>query len=244
MNTERAANQPLLALQGITSRYGPVTALRDVDITVEKGEFVALVGANGAGKTTLLRTLSGIQPLAAGQIVFDGNDISRLSAQRRVALGIAQAPEGRQLFNPMSVQDNLVLGAYTRGKSTEVQEDIEAIYDLFPVLKQKRNQTAGMLSGGQQQMLAIGRAMMAKPKLLLLDEPSMGLAPLLTQEIFEIIKRLNTEGTTVLLVEQNASAALAIADRGFVLETGEVHISGSGQDLLANEEVKHAYLGM
>lgn len=239
-----AADEPLLLLDGISSRYGAITALRDVHISVGAGELVALVGANGAGKTTLLRTLSGLQPLAAGRIRFDGHDISRLSAQRRVTRGIAQSPEGRQLFSPMSVHDNLALGAYTRGRGKAVQQDIDAIYTMFPILKDKRRQAAGMLSGGQQQMLAMGRAMMAKPKLLLLDEPSMGLAPLLTRDIFATVKRLNAEGTTILLVEQNASAALAIADRAFVLETGEVQLSGSGQELLANDEVKRAYLGM
>lgn len=245
MTTETTTNDgALLTLDGINSRYGAITALRDVHMTVARGELVALVGANGAGKTTLLRTLSGLHPLAAGRIYFDGSDISRLGTQKRVARGMAQAPEGRQVFGPMSVQDNLALGAYTRGKGEAVDADIDMIYQLFPVLKEKRRQAAGMLSGGQQQMLAIGRAMMARPQLLLLDEPSMGLAPLLVEEIFETIKRLNAEGTTVLLVEQNASAALAIADHGFVLETGEVQLSGTGRQLLENEEVKHAYLGM
>ncbi len=244
MNSESAPREPLLRLEDVGSHYGSINALRHVNMTVARGELVAIVGANGAGKTTLLRTLSGVQPLSQGRIHFDGRDISRLGSQQRVADGIAQVPEGRQVFGPMSVQDNLALGAYTRGSGAAVNADIESIYRMFPILGEKRRQAAGMLSGGQQQMLAIGRAMMARPKLLLLDEPSMGLAPLLIAEIFEIIKNLNAEGTTILLVEQNASAALAIADHGFVLETGEVRVSGTGRELLDNDEVKHAYLGM
>ncbi len=244
MNSEGSPREPLLRLEDMGSRYGSISALRHVDMTVAGGELVAIVGANGAGKTTLLRTLSGVQPLAQGVIHFDGRDISRLGSQQRVARGIAQVPEGRQVFGPLSVHDNLALGAYTRGSGSAVRADIASIYRMFPILGDKRRQAAGMLSGGQQQMLATGRAIIARPKLLLLDEPSMGLAPLLIGEIFEIIKSLNAEGTTILLVEQNASAALAIADHGFVLETGEVRLRGTGRELLDNEEVKHAYLGM
>ncbi|GAB3677583.1 ABC transporter ATP-binding protein [Salinisphaera aquimarina] len=235
---------PLLSVRGLHSHYGAVSALRDVDIEVRAGELVALVGANGAGKTTLLNTLSGVQPASAGSIHFDGVDISRLKAQKRVASGIAQVPEGRQIFGPMSVADNLALGAYTRGTGAAVDKDIAWVYELFPMLAEKRRQVAGMLSGGQQQMLAIGRALMARPRLLLLDEPSMGLAPLLIAEIFEIIRKLNADGITILLVEQNASAALAIADHGFVLETGEIKLTGTGKTLIDHPDVKRAYLGM
>ncbi|MES1928942.1 ABC transporter [Salinisphaera dokdonensis CL-ES53] len=240
--TGRAA--PLLSIRGLHTRYGAVTALRDIDLDVAEGELVALVGANGAGKTTLLNTLSGIQPHSQGDIHFDGADIGRVKAQKRVARGITQVPEGRQVFGPMSVADNLALGAYTRGTGAAVDRDLDWIYELFPILAEKRRQAAGMLSGGQQQMLAIGRALMARPRLLLLDEPSMGLAPLLIEEIFEIVRTLNADGITILLVEQNAAGALAIADRGFVLETGEITLSGTGQELTDHPDVKRAYLGM
>ncbi len=204
---------------------------------------MALVGANGAGKTTLLRTLSGVHPASSGRITFDGCDITRMKASRRVAEGVVQVPEGRQLFGPQSVEDNLRLGAYRRG-SGKPDDDIDRLYEMFPVLKVKRDQPAGTLSGGQQQIVALGRALMAKPRLLLLDEPSMGLAPLLVAEIFDAVQRLKREGTTILLVEQNAHAALAIADRGYVIETGEIVLSDSGAALLSNERVRQAYLGL
>jgi branched-chain amino acid transport system ATP-binding protein len=235
---------PLLSVRGLHTHYGAVSALRDVDIDVRRGELVAMVGANGAGKTTLLNTLSGLQPLSAGTIHFDGDDISRLKAEKRVVRGITQVPEGRQVFGPMSVADNLALGAYTRGTGPDVDRDIDWIYGLFPMLAEKRRQAAGMLSGGQQQMLAIGRALMARPRLLLLDEPSMGLAPLLIEEIFETIRKLNADGITILLVEQNAAGALAIAHHGFVLETGEITLTGTGAELIDHPDVKRAYLGM
>jgi len=235
---------PLLRIRGLETRYGAVSALRNIDLDVNEGELVALVGANGAGKTTLLSTLSGIQPHSQGEIHFDGEDIGKVKAQKRVARGITQVPEGRQVFGPMSVADNLALGAYTRGTGAAVDRDIAWVYELFPMLAEKRRQAAGMLSGGQQQMLAIGRALMAKPRLLLLDEPSMGLAPLLIQEIFEIVRTLNADGITILLVEQNAAGALAIADRGFVLETGEIILSGTGRELTDHPEVRRAYLGV
>jgi branched-chain amino acid transport system ATP-binding protein len=233
----------LLETSGLTSHYGRIQALKGIDLSVAEGELLALVGANGAGKTTLLRTLSGVQPASGGTVRFQGEDITYTKAARRVRRGIAQVPEGRQVFGPLSVHDNLTLGAYTRDPK-EIGEDIDRIYTMFPVLKHKRREPAGTLSGGQQQMLAIGRALMARPRLLLLDEPSMGLAPLLVAEIFETIRRLKAAGTTIFLVEQNAHAALSIADRGYVLETGRIVLQDSGPALLANERVKEAYLGI
>jgi branched-chain amino acid transport system ATP-binding protein len=232
----------LLEATGLTSHYGRIQALKGIDLSVRQGELLALVGANGAGKTTLLRTLSGVQPASGGSIRFAGEDITRMKAARRVALGIAQVPEGRQVFGPLSVEDNLRLGAYTRKEG--IDEDRDRVFAMFPVLKQKRREPAGTLSGGQQQMLAIGRALMARPTLLLLDEPSMGLAPLLVAEIFATIRNLKAAGTTIFLVEQNAHAALAIADRGYVLETGRIVLQDSGRALLANDRVKEAYLGL
>lgn len=233
----------LLELNGLSSHYGRIQALRGVSITVAEGEIVALVGANGAGKTTLLRALSGVQPLSAGAIRFAGADISRAPAHKRVALGISQAPEGRQVFGPLSVEDNLRLGAYRRSGG-DVAEELQKMYTMFPILKEKRKDPAGALSGGQQQMLALGRALMSQPRLLLLDEPSMGLAPLLVAEIFEALKKLKARGATIFLVEQNAFAALGICDRGYVLETGEVKIAGTGETLLADDRVRQAYLGL
>ena len=233
----------LLEIEGLNSHYGRIHALKSASLTVREGELVALVGANGAGKTTLLRTLSGVHPASSGRITFDGCDITRMKASRRVAEGVVQVPEGRQLFGPQSVEDNLRLGAYRRG-SGKPDDDIDRLYEMFPVLKVKRDQPAGTLSGGQQQIVALGRAPMAKPRLLLLDEPSMGLAPLLVAEIFDAVQRLKREGTTILLVEQNAHAALAIADRGYVIETGEIVLSDSGAALLSNERVRQAYLGL
>ncbi|MBA1147453.1 ATP-binding cassette domain-containing protein [Ectothiorhodospiraceae bacterium WFHF3C12] len=248
---ESAAAEPaaeaapaLLEVRGLTSHYGRIQALKGIDVSVPAGHLVALVGANGAGKSTLLKTISGIHPSSGGSIHFDGREITALPGERRVAQGIAQVPEGRQVFGPMSVEDNLVLGAFTRGRNAETRADLERMYDLFPILREKRRQAAGTLSGGQQQMLAIGRALMAKPKVLLLDEPSMGLAPLLVAEIFNVIRRLKEEGITVLLVEQNAAGALGLADHGYVIETGEIVLSGPGPELLEDEEVKRAYLGM
>ena len=233
----------LLEIEGLNSHYGRIHALKSANLTVREGELVALVGANGAGKTTLLRTLSGVHPASSGRITFDGCDITRMKASRRVAEGVVQVPEGRQLFGPQSVEDNLRLGAFRRG-SGKPDDDIDRLYEMFPVLKVKRDQPAGTLSGGQQQIVALARALMAKPRLLLLDEPSMGLAPLLVAEIFDAVQRLKREGTTILLVEQNAHAALAIADRGYVIETGEIVLSDSGAALLSNERVRQAYLGL
>ncbi|WP_039852014.1 ABC transporter ATP-binding protein [Magnetospirillum fulvum] len=233
----------LLELSGLSSHYGRIPALKGIDIEIAEGELVALVGANGAGKTTLLRCLSGVQPVSGGTIRFDGTDITRLPPERRVGLGIGQSPEGRQVFGPMSVEDNLRLGAYRR-HGPGIADDIERMYTLFPILRQKRREAAGTLSGGQQQMLAIARALMSAPRLLLLDEPSMGLAPLLVAEIFAIIQSLKAAGTTIFLVEQNAHAALKVADRGYVLETGSVVLADRGDRLLADERVREAYLGL
>ena len=234
---------PLLRVRTLENWYGRIQALKGIDIEVKRGETVALVGANGAGKTTFMRTLSGVQPMRAGSIEFDGMDISKLRSDMRMRRGICQSPEGRQVFGPLSIEDNLRLGAYTQPRE-QVEGDMEKIFSMFPILKEKRRLPAGTLSGGQQQMLAIGRALMGRPKLLLLDEPSMGLAPLLVQEVFNVVKSLKAQGMTILLVEQNAMAALAIADRGYVLETGSVTLTGTGQDLINNEQVRAAYLGM
>jgi len=233
----------MLQVDALSSRYGRITALSGVSLRVEQGELIALVGANGAGKTTLLRTLSGVQPSAAGSVRFEGEDVTRASARRRVRMGIVQVPEGRQVFGPLSVEDNLRLGGFVR-PSAEIPDGLERVYQLFPVLRGKRTQPAGTLSGGQQQMLAIGRALMARPRLLLLDEPSMGLAPRLVSEIFATIRALRDAATTILLVDQNARAALAIADRAYVLEVGRIAMTGRGADLLDDPGVQQAYLGL
>ena len=233
----------MLEVTELTSHYGRIQALKGLDFQVRKGELVALVGANGAGKTTLLRAISGVQPVSAGRVTFGNEDITSMRADLRVKRGIVQVPEGRQVFAPLTIEDNLRLGAYTRTRS-ESDEELERVYALFEILKQKRLQPAGNLSGGQQQMLAMGRALMAKPQLLLLDEPSMGLAPRLVSEIFATIRQLKEAHTTICLVDQNARGALSIADRGYVLETGRIVLEGSGPELLKNEQVKAAYLGM
>ena len=235
--------EPLLSIRGLSSHYGRIQALYGVDMEIREGELVALVGANGAGKTTLLHTLSGVQGASGGAVHFDGHDITRLSPHERVKRGICQSPEGRRVFGPLTIEDNLRLGGYTRSK-VEVTEDMERMYELFPILREKRHLPAGTLSGGQQQMLAMARALMGKPRLLLLDEPSMGLAPLLVDEIFRVIGRLKARGMTILLVEQNAHAALSIADHGYVIEAGRTILSGPGPELLENEDVQKAYLGM
>ena len=232
----------MLEVKDLRAGYGRIPALHGIDLAVGRGELVALVGANGAGKTTLLRALSGVQP-SSGSIVFENEQIARMAAEQRVNLGIVQCPEGRQVFGPLSVEDNLRLGAYRRGRA-DSGRSLERVYGLFPVLAERRGQAAGTLSGGQQQMLAIGRALMAQPRLLLLDEPSMGLAPRLVAEIFGCIQTLRAADTALLLVEQNAAAALAIADRGYVLETGRVTLSGTGAALLADAAVRAAYLGL
>lgn len=238
------AHPVLLSVDHLSSHYGRIQALRGVTIEVRQGQLVALVGANGAGKSTLLRAISGVQKVSGGKVNFAGQDITHFRPDQRVRLGICQVPEGRQVFGPLSVEDNLRLGAYTRCDKASIKEDMEQMYTMFPILKQKFRQAAGTLSGGQQQMLAMARALMGRPKLLLLDEPSMGLAPLLIQEIFNAIISLREHGKTVFLVEQNAQAALAIADHAYVIETGETVLSGTGSELLVNEQVKSAYLGI
>jgi branched-chain amino acid transport system ATP-binding protein len=233
----------VLSIENLRSGYGRIEALHGVSLEVRAGEIVALLGANGAGKTTLLRTISGVQPATAGEIRFEGQRIDRMPGHRRVTLGIAQVPEGRQLFTPLSVEDNLRLGAWTRA-SADMGAEIAFVFAMFPMLDALRHTVAGALSGGQQQMLAIGRALMAKPRLLLLDEPSMGLAPILVDQILAVVAELKRSGMTVLLVEQNASAALAIADRGYVIETGRITVGGDAAMLLADPRVQSGYLGV
>jgi branched-chain amino acid transport system ATP-binding protein len=234
----------LLEVSGIDVFYGRVQAVRGASLQVDAGEIVALIGSNGAGKTTTLRTISGLLHPAHGTIKFNGKDITRTEPQKMVDLGICQSPEGRRLFARMSVLDNLRMGAYTRKNAAEIKRDMDRVFELFPRLKERLNQIAGTLSGGEQQMCAMGRALMAKPKLLMLDEPSLGLAPILVETIFNIVKEINSQGTPVLLVEQNAHKALEVAHRGYVLETGVVVKSGTGKELLESEDVQKAYLGM
>jgi branched-chain amino acid transport system ATP-binding protein len=235
-------SEVLLRVQGLDVFYGAVHALKGVDLEVRKGEVVTLIGANGAGKSTLLRTISGLVKPRAGAITFDGKDLIRLPPNRIVAAGISHAPEGRAVFANLTVEDNLVLGAYLR-KDAAVTSDMDRMFGIFPRLKERSKQASGTLSGGEQQMLAIARALMSRPRLLLLDEPSLGLAPLLVKDIFQTIVDINREGVTILLVEQNANQALHVAHRGYVLETGHVALSDTGPNLLANPAVKEAYLG-
>jgi branched-chain amino acid transport system ATP-binding protein len=232
----------MLAVENLSVHYGMIQAVREVSFTVEKGEIVSLIGANGAGKTTILRTISGLNRPSSGAVHFENQPIHKALPQKIVAAGLCQVPEGRHIFSGMTVQENLEMGAFLR-KDKEFKQEYEQIFERFPILKERRNQDAATLSGGEQQMLAMGRALMSKPKLLLLDEPSMGLAPMFIQEIFSIIQEINRQGTTVLLIEQNAKMALSIAHRGYVLETGKVVLAGTGQELLESEEVKKAYLG-
>jgi branched-chain amino acid transport system ATP-binding protein len=234
----------LLELEGVDAFYGRIQALRGISIQVDKGEVVALIGSNGAGKTTTLRTISGLMHPHSGTIRFDGHDITHTGPSRIVEMGICQSPEGRRLFPRMTVVDNLFMGAYTRNDRPGIAADMDHVFKLFPRLQERRTQIAGTLSGGEQQMLAMGRALMARPKLLMLDEPSLGLAPILVETIFSIVREINAEGTPVLLVEQNANKALEVAHRGYVLETGSIVQTGSGQSLLASEDVQKAYLGM
>jgi len=234
----------MLRLTSVSAFYGPIQALRGVSLHVAPGEVVALIGANGAGKSTILNAVCGVGPRRRGRIVFDGADISRASCAEIVRRGLMQVPEGRQVFPTMSVRDNLVLGAYRRRAGARPAADRMAhMFDLFPILAERSRQAAGTLSGGEQQMLAIGRALMGEPRMLLLDEPSLGLAPVIAQQIFRTIDALRGRGTTMLLVEQNAVMALRLADRAYVVEAGQVVLDGSSEDLLANEEVKRAYLG-
>ena len=234
----------LLELEGVDAAYGRIQALRGVTLQVQKGEVVALIGSNGAGKTTTLRTISGLMHPQKGSIRFDGQDISRTPPSKIVELGVCQSPEGRRLFPRMTVLDNLRMGAYTRNDRPGIASDMERVFKLFPRLQERRTQIAGTLSGGEQQMLAMGRALLARPKLLMLDEPSLGLAPILVETIFSIVLEINSQGTTVLLVEQNANKALEVAHRGYVLETGAIVQTGSGKELLSSSEVQKAYLGM
>jgi branched-chain amino acid transport system ATP-binding protein len=233
-----------LELSNVHTFYGNIHALQGISINVQDGEIVTLIGANGAGKTTTMRAVSGIRPLSGGRITFDGEDITRLRADLRVVRGISQAPEGRGVFPGMTVLENLDMGAYARKDRKNLRSDYERVFSLFPRLEERRSQTGGTLSGGEQQMLAIGRALMAKPRLLLLDEPSMGLAPQFIQQIFRIITEINEQGTTVLLVEQNAQQALSRAHRAYVLETGSIVKSGTGREMLADPSIKEAYLGV
>ena len=234
--------ETLLKGEGINVYYGAIHAIKDISFQVNQGEIVTLIGANGAGKTTTLQTVSGLLRSKTGSILFDGQDINTVSADKLVGRGLAQVPEGRRVFLQMSVEENLEMGAYTQPPAG-VPRDLEMVYDLFPRLKERRSQVAGTLSGGEQQMLAMGRALMSHPKLLMLDEPSMGLAPILVEQIFDIIQDLNRKGSTILLVEQNAQMALSVAHRGYVMETGKIVATGSGAELIESPEIKRAYLG-
>jgi branched-chain amino acid transport system ATP-binding protein len=234
----------MLTVEGVDVYYGAIQALHGMHLTVQQGEIVTMIGANGAGKSTTIRAISGLVRPRTGKITFDGEDITRMEPHKLVKRGIGQSPEGRRVFANMSVRENLELGAYThKGNARQVREDFDRAVTLFPRLKERINQSAGTLSGGEQQMLAIGRALMSRPRLLMLDEPSLGLAPFLVQQIFHIIKDINDQGTTILLVEQNAFQALRIASRGYVLETGRIVLEDSSSALLQNEEVRKAYLG-
>jgi branched-chain amino acid transport system ATP-binding protein len=234
----------LLDVAGINVFYGRVQALRGVSLSIDAGEIVALIGSNGAGKTTTLRTISGLNHATTGRVVFDGRDISAVPAHDVVRAGIGHAPEGRRLFPRMIVFDNLMMGTYARKDRAGIPADIARVYDLFPRLKERTKQLAGTLSGGEQQMLAIGRALMARPKLLMLDEPSLGLAPILCETIFRVLTEINAQGTPILLVEQNATKALEVAHRAYVLETGSIVQTGTGKELLSSPDVQRAYLGM
>jgi branched-chain amino acid transport system ATP-binding protein len=235
----------MLKLENVSTYYGNIQALKGISIEVGEGEIITLIGANGAGKSTTLMSICGIVPPKQGKILFNGKPIHRLSAEKIVTLGISQVPEGRHIFPDMSVLENLQMGAFLRKDKGGIKQDLEYVFDLFPILAQRRGQAGGTLSGGEQQMLAISRALMAKPKLLLLDEPSLGLAPLIIQQIFEIVRKINVEHrTTIFLVEQNANQALKLAHRGYVMENGRITLSDKAQNLLSNEEVKTAYLGL
>lgn len=233
----------MLEINDLQVSYGMINAIKGISFSVEKGEIIALIGANGAGKTTTMHAISGLLRPKSGNILFNGVDISKVPAHKIVSMGIAQVPEGRRVFSQLSVMDNLKMGAFTRSDAHEKEETLEMIFQRFPRLKERANQAAGTLSGGEQQMLAMGRALMSKPQLILMDEPSMGLSPLLVSEVFDIIQSINDAGTTVLLVEQNAKKALSIADRAYVLETGTISLEGKASDLINDDSVKKAYLG-
>ena len=233
----------ILTVEDLQVYYGVIQAIKGVSFEVNQGEIISLIGANGAGKTTILHTITGLLPAKTGKVTFDGHALNHMQAHKIVSLGMAHVPEGRRVFQQLSVMDNLQLGAYTRRDKQEIAESLEKVFVRFPRLKERRKQTAGTLSGGEQQMLAIGRALMSRPKMLLLDEPSMGLSPILVQEIFQCITAVNRDGTTVLLVEQNAKMALSISHRAYVLETGTISLEGPAAELLDNEQVRQAYLG-
>lgn len=233
----------LLEIKDLEVNYGVIKAIKGVSFDVNEGEIIALIGANGAGKTTILHTITGLIQAKKGSIVFDGKELTKTPPHKIVSMGMAHVPEGRRIFQQLSVLENLKLGAYTRKDKSEIASTLKMVYERFPRLEERKNQVAGTLSGGEQQMLAMGRALMSKPRIILLDEPSMGLSPLLVSEIFDIIKVINESGTTVLLVEQNAKKALSIADRAYVLETGKITLSGDAKDLINDESVKKAYLG-
>ena len=233
----------LLEVKDLEVYYGVINALKGISFEVNEGEIVTLIGANGAGKTTTMQSVIGLIPARAGSVIYDGTDITKMPCHKIVHLGMSQVPEGRRVFQELTVYENLLMGAYSQKNNNSFKNDIEMIYSRFPRLSERRNQIAGTLSGGEQQMLAIGRALMSHPKLLMLDEPSMGLSPLLVSEVFDIIKDINKDGTTILLVEQNAGKSLAISDRAYVLETGSIVLSGTGKELMESDEIKKAYLG-
>ena len=241
--TNNKINHPILELNQIHTSYNNIKAVKGISLTIYHGEMVCLIGANGAGKSTTLMTISGVLSPESGSIKFEGKSLGSISASQRVQIGISQVPEGRHIFPEMTVQENLELGAYIQRNSKKIAQDIELVFSVFPRLKERKFQRGGTLSGGEQQMLAIGRAVMSKPKLLLLDEPSLGLAPLIVEQIFEIIRKINENGTTVLLVEQNANLALTVTNRGYVMETGHITMEGNSKDLIADERIRAAYLG-
>jgi branched-chain amino acid transport system ATP-binding protein len=234
---------PLLELRDVVVRYGGIEAVRGISLSVDEGESVTLIGGNGAGKTTTLKSISGVKRVSAGEIYFQGERIDGAASHRIVEMGLCQVPEGRRIFPRMSVRENLTMGSYSRRDTTTTKADFERVFELFPVLKEREKQMGGTLSGGEQQMLAVGRALMSHPKLLMLDEPSMGLAPLFVEKIFDLLRKVHEQGTTILLVEQNAQVALQQADRGYVLETGEIVLEDDAKKLLQNDEVRKAYLG-
>ena len=236
-------SQPLLTVKDLTVYYGVIQALRGISFSVNRGEIVTLIGANGAGKTTTMQSIMGLVPIRSGQVLFDGKDITKTPCHKIVHLGMTQVPEGRRVFSELTVYENLLMGAYSESDKKTLRKNLDEIYAWFPRLQERKDQVAGTLSGGEQQMLAMGRAMMSRPTLLMLDEPSMGLSPLLVYQVFDIIRSFHKNGTTVLLVEQNAGKSLAISDRAYVLETGSIVLSGSGEELLRSEDVKKAYLG-
>lgn len=235
----------MLELRNVTAAYGNIQVLHNLDLEINSGEIITLIGANGAGKSTTLMAISGVVPVRSGKILFEGEPIHKLAPEKLVAMGISQVPEGRHIFPQLTVQENLDMGAFLRSDSDGIKEDLDYVFSLFPILADRRNQDGGTLSGGEQQMLAMSRALMARPKLMLLDEPSMGLAPLIIKQIFEIVKKINKEhNTTIFLVEQNANQALHIADRGYVIENGVITISDSAKNLLKNQDIQKAYLGI